>query len=94
MINVTIVSIIVQLIRGFNGGFKQIFIIRYSDAVRGVVKEKSSIEDKVVGSGQMMTDDITDGIEPETKYQLQIFADNLQAQVVGDIVTLFTPGLC
>ncbi|KAK2146328.1 hypothetical protein LSH36_616g04026 [Paralvinella palmiformis] len=31
VINVTAVSIIVQLIRGFTGGFKQIFIIRYSD---------------------------------------------------------------
>ena len=93
MIDVTAVSIRVQWIRGFNGGFEQTFIIRYTDVVSGVVKEKSGIEDKVVGSGQMITDDITDGIEPETEYQLQIFADNLQGQVVGDVVSTITPGL-
>jgi len=40
----------------------------------------------------MITDDITDGIEPETEYQLQIFADNSQGQVVGDKVSAVTPG--
>ena len=93
MIDVTAVSIRVQWIRGFNGGLKQTFTIRYTDVVRGVVKEKSGIEDKVVGSGQMITDDITDGIEPETEYQLQIFADNSQGQVVGNVVSTITPGL-
>ena len=92
MINVTAVSIRVQWIRGFNGGLDQTFTIRYTDVVSGVVKEKSGIEDKVVGSGQMMTDDITDGIEPETEYQLQIFADNLKGQVIGDVVSTITPG--
>ncbi|KAK2139284.1 hypothetical protein LSH36_1889g00004 [Paralvinella palmiformis] len=92
VIDVTAVSIRVQWIRGFNGGLDQTFTIRYTDVVSGVVKEKSGIEDKVVGSGQMITDDITDGIEPETEYQLQIFADNLQGQVVGDKVSAVTPG--
>jgi len=88
VIDVTAVSIRVQWIRGFNGGFEQTFTIRYTDVVSEVVKEKSGIEDKVVGSGQMITDDI----EPETKYQLQIFADNSQGQVVGDKVSTVTPG--
>ncbi|KAK2139235.1 hypothetical protein LSH36_1917g00028 [Paralvinella palmiformis] len=92
VIDVTAVSIRVQWIRGFNGGLDQTFTIRYTDVVSGVVKEKSGIEDRVVGSGQMITDDITDGIEPETKYQLQIFADNSQGQVVGDKVSAVTPG--
>ena len=92
MIDVTAVSIRVQWIRGFNGGLKQTFSIRYTEIVSGVVKEKSGIEDKVVGSGQMITDDITDGIEPETEYQLQIFADNSQEQAVGDKVSAVTPG--
>ena len=70
MIDVTAVSIRVQWIRGFNGGFQQTFTIRYTDVVSGVVKEKSGIEDRVVGSGQMITDDITDGIEPETEYRV------------------------
>ena len=93
MIDVTAVSIRVQWIRGFNGGLYQTFTIRYTDVVSGVVKEKSGIEDRVVGSGQMITDDITDGIEPETEYQLQIFADNSQGQVVGNVVSTVTPGL-
>jgi len=94
VIDVTAVSIRVQWIRGFNGGLEQTFSIRYTEVVSGVVKEKSGIEDRVVGSGQMITDDITDGIEPETEYQLQILADNSLGQVVGASISVDTPGLC
>ncbi|KAK2140671.1 hypothetical protein LSH36_1280g00089 [Paralvinella palmiformis] len=93
VIDVTAVSIRVQWKRGFNGGLDQTFTIRYTEVVSGVVKEKSGIEDRVVGSGQMITDDITDGIEPETEYQLQILADNSLGQVVGASISVDTPAL-
>ena len=41
----------------------------------------------------MITYDITDGIEPETEYQLQIFASNSEGQTAGDVVSTLTPGL-
>ena len=93
VIDVTAVSIRVQWITGFNGGLEQTFTIRYTNVATGVVMEKSGIEDRGVGDGQMITDDITDGIEPETEYQLQIFASNSQGQTAGDVISAHTPGV-
>ena len=71
MIDVTAVSITVQWMSGFNGGLEQTFTVRYTNVATGVIREKSDIKD-TDDSGQMITDVITDGIEPE--YQLQIIA--------------------
>ena len=89
--DVTAVSIRVQWIRGFNGGLEQTFTIRYTNIATGVVREKSGIED-TDGSRQMITDVITDGIEPKTECQLQIIAHDSLGQAVGGNVSTVTQG--
>ena len=92
IIDVTAVSIRVQWTTGFNGGLHQTFTIRYTNVATGDTMEKSGIEDTGAGSGQIMTEDITDSIEPQTEYKLQIFAINSQGKTSGDMEIAFTPG--
>ena len=93
VIDVTAVSIRVQWLTGFNGGSEQTFTIRYTNVATGVVIEILRIEDRGLDDGEVITYDIADGIEPETEYQLQIFAVNSQGQTTGDVVSTLTPGV-
>jgi hypothetical protein len=81
--DVTAVSVRVQWMTGFNGGLDQIFTVKYQNMATGVVMEETGITDIGPGSGQLMTQDITDGIDPETQYQLQIFTANTLGQTTG-----------
>ena len=89
--DVTAVSIKVQWVTGFNGGFDQTFTIRYENVASGVIMEKT-VADIGLGSGQLITENITDGIDPETLYHLTIISGNQLGETVGGQASTATLG--
>ena len=78
----TAVSIKVQWVTGFNGGLDQTFTIRYENVASGLIMEKT-VADTGIGSGQLITENITDGIDPETQYHLTIISVNQLGETIG-----------
>ncbi len=79
---------------GFNGGSPQTFTIKYTNKVSGLSKEIPGIPDIGSGGGDyQMSHDITEGIKPETEYQLEIWAVNIHGETPGDPTSATTPGI-
>ena len=53
---------------------------------------EKTVADTGVGSGQLMTENITDGIDPETPYHLTIISTNQLGETIGGQASTTTLG--
>ena len=72
----------------FINEIRQRYIIQYTDLTTGAVREQIG----TTSDGHVIIYDITDGIEPETKYQLLIYPVNGPPDVATDVIDVGTPG--
>ena len=86
-------SIIVNWIAGYNGGFKQVFVIKYTDVGTDHSLETPNIQDTDDDNPHEMEYNISNGILQGKRYKLELIAFNTVGKTVGNTILINTPGM-